>query len=379
MLKRFVFNKASIIAGLIMICCTAQASDLKQRQSQLKEIQKQISSQQSNLKDASQQREKLIKLLKQDEQAIAEAAKKVNQTKASLVAINKKLTELATRKVELDKLKAIQQQTLANQLTSAYLAGNHDYTKMMLNQQNPASIERLLAYYQYLNKARMSSISKLQETITELDSIEAAQKAQQTKLNALRLEQEQQAKVLSQEQSQRQQTLAQLQRTLNSQGAKLEQLQIEEVSLKRVVEQAIKSVQENPSMEGLASIKQKLKWPTQGRIRSSFGSTRSGQVKWKGVILAAPEGQSVAAIASGKVIYADWLRGFGMVMVVDHGKGYMSLYGHAQTLLKNAGETVSKNETIALVGRSGGQAEPGLYFEVRHKGQAVDPAKYCKR
>ncbi len=379
MLKRFVFNKASIIAGLIMICCTAQASDLKQRQSQLKEIQKQISSQQSNLKDASQQREKLIKLLKQDEQAIAEAAKKVNQTKASLVAINKKLTELATRKVELDKLKAIQQQTLANQLTSAYLAGNHDYTKMMLNQQNPASIERLLAYYQYLNKARMSSISKLQETITELDSIEAEQKAQQTKLNALRLEQEQQAKVLSQEQSQRQQTLAQLQRTLNSQGAKLEQLQIEEVSLKRVVEQAIKSVQENPSMEGLASIKQKLKWPTQGRIRSSFGSTRSGQVKWKGVILAAPEGQSVAAIASGKVIYADWLRGFGMVMVVDHGKGYMSLYGHAQTLLKNAGETVSKNETIALVGRSGGQAEPGLYFEVRHKGQAVDPAKYCKR
>ncbi len=379
MLKRFVFNKASIIAGLIMICCTAQASGLQQRQSQLKEIQKQISSQQSNLKDASQQREKLIKLLKQDEQAIAEAAKKANQTKASLVAINKKLTELATRKSELDKLKAIQQQTLANQLTSAYLAGNHDYTKMMLNQQNPASIERLLAYYQYLNKARMSSISKLQETITELDNIEAEQKAQQTKLNALILEQEQQAKVLSQEQNQRQQTLAQLQRTLNSQGAKLEQLQIEEVSLKRVVEQAINSVQENPSMEGLASIKQKLKWPTQGRIRSSFGSTRSGQVKWKGVILAAPEGQSVAAIASGKVIYADWLRGFGMVMVVDHGKGYMSLYGHAQTLLKNVGEIVNKNETIALVGRSGGQAEPGLYFEVRHKGQAVDPAKYCKR
>ncbi len=362
-----------------MLCCTVQASDLKQRQSQLKEIQKQISSQQSNLKDASNQREKLIKLLKQDEQAIAEAAKKVNQTKASLKVTDEKLAELDTRKVEIDKLKKIQQQTLANQLTSAYLAGNHDYTKMMLNQQNPASIERLLAYYQYLNDARIGSIDKLQATITELNSIEAEQKEQQTKLNALMLEQEQQAQVLTQEQGQRQQTLAQLQRTLNSQGAKLEQLQIEEASLKRVVEQALTAMKANPSMEGLGTINQKLNWPTQGRIRSSFGSPRSGQVKWKGVILAAPEGQSVTAIASGKVIYADWLRGFGMVMVVDHGKGYMSLYGHAQTLLKNAGDIVNKGETIALVGRSGGQAEPGLYFEVRHKGQAVDPARYCKR
>lgn len=96
-------------------------------------------------------------------------------------------------------------------------------------------------------------------------------------------------------------------------------------------------------------------------------------------MMAAPEGQSINAIASGKVIYADWLRGFGMVMVVDHGKGYMSLYGHAQTLLKDAGDSVKKGETIALVGRSGGQTEPGLYFEVRHKGQAVDPARYCRR
>ncbi|MCG9698438.1 peptidoglycan DD-metalloendopeptidase family protein [Shewanella sp. Isolate11] len=361
-----------------MLCCTVQAADLKQRQSQLKEIQKQISAQQSNLKDAGRQREKLVKLLKQDEQAIANAAKKVTQTKASLRVTDKKLAELDSRKVELDKLKKTQQQTLANQLTSAYLAGNHDYTKMMLNQQNPATIERLLAYYQYLNDARIDSINKLQQTISELDSIEAEQRQQKTKLNALILEQEQQAKILTQEQTQRQQTLQQLQRTLNSQGAKLEQLQIEEASLKRVVEQALNAMKANPSMEGLHKQRQ-LKWPTKGRIRSGFGSPRSGQVKWKGVILAAPEGQSVEAIAAGKVIYADWLRGFGMVMVVDHGKGYMSLYGHAQTLLKNAGDSVNKGETIALVGRSGGQTEPGLYFEVRHKGQAVDPARYCKR
>lgn len=378
MLKRFGFYKASIFAGFIMLSLTAQASDLKQRQSELEAIQKQISNQQSTLKNTSKQHEKLIKLLEKDEQAIASAARKVNDTKASLRTTDKKLAELNTQKTKLDKLKINQQKTLANQLASAYLAGNHDYTKMLLNQQSPATIERLLAYYQYLNDARMASIKELQQTIAELDNIEIAQQEQRNKLNKLVLDQEQQAKSLNQEQAQRQQTLAQLQRTLNSHGAKLEQLQIEEASLKRVVAQALNAMKDNPAMEGLSS-KQHLNWPTKGRIRSGFGSKRSGEVKWKGVLLSAPEGQSVNAIADGKVIYADWLRGFGMVMVVDHGKGYMSLYGHAQTLLKNAGDSVIKGESVALVGRSGGQTEPGLYFEVRHKGQAVDPARYCRR
>ena len=109
-----------------------------------------------------------------------------------------------------------------------------------------------------------------------------------------------------------------------------------------------------------------------------FGSSRSGQIVWKGTVLSAPEGQNINAVASGKVIYADWLRGFGMVLVIDHGKGYMSLYGHAQTLLRQPGDMVKTGESIALVGRSGGQSEPGLYFEIRNKGKAVDPAYYCR-
>ncbi|WP_394230649.1 murein hydrolase activator EnvC family protein [Shewanella colwelliana] len=361
-----------------MLSCTVQASDLKQRQTELEALQKQISSQQSTLKNTNKQHERLISLLKKDEQAIAEAAKKVNKTKQALTATDNKLTELDKRKAELDKLKKTQQDTLSNQLASAYLAGNHDYTKMLLNQQSPATIERLLAYYQYLNNARMASINELQKTLTELVSVETAQRQQKNRLNELVLNQQQQAKALNQEQEQRQQTLTQLKRTLNSHGAKLEQLQIEEASLKRVVEQALKAMQDSPAMNGLVSNKG-LRWPTKGRIKSGFGSQRSGQVKWKGIMLSAPEGQNINSIADGQVIYADWLRGFGMVMVIDHGKGYMSLYGHAQTLLKSAGDAVKKSETIALVGRSGGQTEPGLYFEVRHKGQAVDPARYCRR
>nr|WP_251073446.1 peptidoglycan DD-metalloendopeptidase family protein [Shewanella sp. NKUCC05_KAH] len=362
----------------MMLSFSAHASDLEKRKSELKSIQTQINQQQSALKTTSKQREKLLSLLRSDEEAIASAAKKVNSTKNSLAQIDTKLAELKQRQDELETLKVTQQQTLSKQLSSAYLTGNHDYTKMMLNQQSPATIERMLAYYQYLNKARMKSINELKQTLTELDEIKVSQTSKQKQLTKLVAEQQVQAKRLSQEQDQRQLTIKELQRTLNSKGAELEQLQIEEASLKRVVEQALRAMKDNPSMEGFGKQSGKLKWPTKGRVSASFGSQRSGQVVWKGTMLSAPEGQNIRAVSGGKVIYADWLRGFGLVMVIDHGKGYMSLYGHAQTLLKSPGEMVKSGEVIALVGRSGGQSEPGLYFEIRHKGQAVDPAKYCR-
>ncbi|NMD53291.1 peptidoglycan DD-metalloendopeptidase family protein [Shewanella sp. DNRA4] len=370
--------KASIIAGFMMLSFSVYASDLEKRQSELKSIQAQINQQQSALKNTSKQREKLLALLRSDEEAIAAAAKKVNSTKNSLAQIDTKLAELKQRQEELETLKVSQQKTLSKQLSSAYLAGNHDYTKMMLNQQSPATIERMLAYYQYLNKARMNSINELKKTITELDEIKVSQTSKQKQLTKLMAEQHVQSKRLNQEQDQRQLTLKELQRTLNTKGAELEQLQIEEASLKRVVEQALKAMRDNPSMEGFDKQGGKLKWPTKGRVSASFGSPRSGQVVWKGTMLSAPEGQNIRAVSGGKVIYADWLKGFGMVMVIDHGKGYMSLYGHAQALLKSPGDMVKTGEAIALVGRSGGQTEPGLYFEIRYKGQAVDPAKYCR-
>ncbi|OXS02823.1 peptidase M23 [Shewanella algae] len=371
--------KASILAGFLVFSSQLQASDLERRQSELKALQSQITAQQNALRDTGKQREKLLQLLKKDEQAIADAARKVNQTENALSDAEKRLSELKQRAAQLDKLKESQQQTLAKQLTSAYLAGNHDYSKMLLNQQDPATIERMLAYYDFLNKARMQAIEQLKQTRQELSAVQQSEQQERNRLNKLVLDQKAQSKRLNQEQDQRQQTLKELQRTISSKASELEQLQIEEASLKRVVEQALAAMRDSPSMDGLAKSRGSLNWPTKGRIKNSFGSQRSGNVRWKGVMLSAPEGQSISAVAAGKVIYADWLRGFGMVLVVDHGKGFMSLYGHAQALLKDAGDTVKAGEAVALVGRSGGQTEPGLYFEIRHKGQAVDPANYCRR
>ncbi|MBO2694344.1 murein hydrolase activator EnvC family protein [Shewanella algae] len=378
-MQKRILAKASILAGFLVFSSQLQASNLERRQSELKALQSQITAQQNALRDTGKQREKLLQLLKKDEQAIADAARKVNQTENALSDAEKRLSELKQRAAQLDKLKESQQQTLAKQLTSAYLAGNHDYSKMLLNQQDPATIERMLAYYDFLNKARMQAIEQLKQTRQELSAVQQSEQQERNRLNKLVLDQKAQSKRLNQEQDQRQQTLKELQRTISSKASELEQLQIEEASLKRVVEQALAAMRDSPSMDGLAKSRGSLNWPTKGRIKNSFGSQRSGNVRWKGVMLSAPEGQSISAIAAGKVIYADWLRGFGMVLVVDHGKGFMSLYGHAQALLKDAGDTVKAGEAVALVGRSGGQTEPGLYFEIRHKGQAVDPANYCRR
>lgn len=378
-MQKRILAKASILAGFLVFSSQLQASDLERRQSELKALQSQITTQQNALRDTGKQREKLLQLLKKDEQAIADAARKVNQTENALSDAEKRLSELKQRAAQLDKLKESQQQTLAKQLTSAYLAGNHDYSKMLLNQQDPATIERMLAYYDFLNKARMQAIEQLKQTRQELSAVQQSEQQERNRLNKLVLDQKAQSKRLNQEQDQRQQTLKELQRTISSKASELEQLQIEEASLKRVVEQALTAMRDSPSMDGLAKSRGSLNWPTKGRIKNSFGSQRSGNVRWKGVMLSAPEGQSISAVAAGKVIYADWLRGFGMVLVVDHGKGFMSLYGHAQALLKDAGDTVKAGEAVALVGRSGGQTEPGLYFEIRHKGQAVDPANYCRR
>ena len=241
-----LFVKASIVAGFIILSANATGADLSKRQSELKSIQTQISAQQNDLKNTSKQREKLITLLKKDEQAIARAAQRVNETQLSLKSITTQLTELEKQQTSLHKSKIGQQKTLSKQLSSAYLAGNHDYSKMMLNQQNPSTVERILVYYQYLNNARIKAINELKATSEQLVKVQNEQIKKQQQLNAVIVDQRQQAKQLANEQNQRQQTLTQIQRTLSDKGAQLEQLQIEEASLKRIVEQAVATAKSNP-------------------------------------------------------------------------------------------------------------------------------------
>ncbi len=367
-----------LLLSIIGIPFSSQADSITNRQSQLKTIQAQIDAQHSELKSSRSQRNQLQALLKKDDVAIGGVAKNLNRSQNKQQQLNQSLAKLEKKHTDLEKIKVTQQKTLAKQLESAYLSGNHDYAKMLLNQQDPTSIERMLTYYEYLNKARIGAIETLKSTITDLNDTQEQLQNQKSQLAKVIQTQQQQANALSQEKAQRKRTLAQLQRTLSNNSEQLEQLQIEEASLKRIIEEAIREAKNQTALSGLAKRRGKLKWPTKGQLLHRFGHSRGGQVRWKGVLMAAPEGQAIRAIAPGKVIYADWLKGFGMVIVLDHGKGYMSLYGHAQALLHSSGDNIKQGESIALVGQSGGQAEPGLYFEIRYKGKAVNPGIYCK-
>ena len=257
------------------------------------------------------------------------------------------------------------------------MTGNYDFAKMLLNQQDAANFERTITYYQYLNNERRHKIDEFRVLIVELEQVNAQLASKQQELAQLQAEQKNQQAQLTKQQASRESTLANIRSAIESDAAKIEILQQNEKNLQDALVRAQReSEKQNQTFGGLNAVKGKLLMPANGELLKMFGRIRQGQVKWKGIIIRGQVGSPIIAVHQGKVLYADWLRGFGLVTVIDHGEGFMSLYGHNQALLKQAGDIVAAGETIALLGQSGGQTNPNLYFEIRHKGQPVNPTSW---
>jgi len=355
----------------------------QQTSKNLDKVHQEIATQQKNIALTSKKREKLETQLKNDELAIAEIAKAVNFTDNELVKSQNKINQLTHQKVQLLKQKIQQQDLLAQQLRAAYSSGNHDYLKLILNQQKPASVQRTLSYYQYFNQARIDEITKFEATVKLLTQVTLEQQQQTEKLTQLKQQQVNQKQQLSNSSNTRKSTLKELSKQLLTNQQKLNKLKSEEENLSIELARLEKlsrqeQNQKSVNLNGLGSLKHKLNWPTKGRLFKRFGNRKQGLLKWKGVLINASAGQEIKSIHNGKVLFSDWLNGYGLVIVIDHGDGYMSLYGHNQALLKNVGDRVETGEPLALVGQSGGQSRAGLYFEIRHKGQAVNPKIWCQ-
>ncbi|MFT5756780.1 MAG: septal ring factor EnvC (AmiA/AmiB activator) [Alteromonadaceae bacterium] len=361
------------------ISSLAQESETqKETSKKLNNVKDSISQQQANIKDATNKRKKLHLQLKSDDLAIAKNAKEINLTQQEQQTIQKQLVKLSKQKRQFAKEKKQQEQILARQLRAAYSTGHHDYLKLMLNQENPASVQRTVTNYQYLNNARMKEIDNFKKTLDKLLLVTAEHQQQSDNLKVLAQQQLQQEVDFRKNKTQRSKTITLLNKELLNSKQLLTQLIEEEESLISALEQLAQLSQPEENLKGLSKLKHKLSWPVEGRINRSFGSEKQGYIKWKGVLMAAPVGRQVKTIHNGTVLFANWLKGYGLVTVIDHGQGYMSLYGHNQTLLKAVGERVETGEPIALVGQSGGQLQPGLYFEIRHRGQAVNPKTWCR-
>ncbi len=369
-----------LVLGQLLINNTGFAQSQAETKAKLEAVQQKILTTQNQLKQKSKELNQIEKSLQQTDQAIGQVSKALRQTESSLTDIKRRISQLETQQQELEAIKQEQLKILSSQIKSAYRVGQHDYLKVMLNQDSPAKLERVLSYYQLLNQARLEAIDKLKVTVAALEQNKQMLNQSQLELaELLDLQTNKKAELVKLKQQQSA-NLAKLKQIIKTEQQQLANLKQDENALADALQALAEAVEQLPGQldfSGLSKVKGKLLWPTKGRVKDKFGRRKSGELRWKGVMIDAPGGQLINNIYAGRVIFSDWLKGYGLVLVVEHGDGYMSLYGHNQALLKDVGDIVRAGEPIALVGQSGGQAMPGLYFEIRHQGKPIDPTQWC--
>lgn len=358
------------------------ATDYQTKAAELEKLRTTIEALRTQLDEVHSQRDTLLAQLRDAERDIGALSLRLRERDAQLHVQNKKLSALQdaqrTRGAEL----AAQRGALAAQIRAAYITGRQEYLKILLNQQDPATVGRSLIYYDYFNRARARQIKTLNETLAELARLQQAVLTQTAAVEQLRATEQQEQRTLEQHQQTRNTLLAQLNSAIQDKDHALQTLLADERRLQELLpklQRALAALGPGPGRRpDFARLKGKLPWPTSGPVVNAFGSPRmGGAMKWQGVLIGAPEGQDVTAVSQGRVVFADWLKGFGLLMIVEHGDGYMSLYGHNQSLTKRTGDWVEAGEVIASVGNSGGRASPGLYFEIRHQGEPADPLSWC--
>jgi len=350
----------------------------QQKREKLSDVQKAIAKQKSNIFNTNKQRSVLELQLKTDDLSIAKVARNINKITVDLNETQAKIISLAANKKRLSLAKKKQETLLAQQLRSAYTTGQHDYLKLLLNQDQSEKIQRTISYYQYLNQARIKEIDHFKIIITQLLQVSTDHQIQIDYLKQLKADQLQQETQFKAGKMARRKTLKKLSNKLLSSQQKLDKLLTEENNLNEAIKKLTAILKAEVSLTGLSQLKRKLAWPVKGKIKHKFGTPKQGYLTWKGVLISAPISRHVQTIHNGTVIFSDWLKGYGLLIVIDHGNGYMSLYAHNQTLLKSVGDNVKTGEPISLVGQSGGLERSGLYFEIRHRGKVLNPKIWCK-
>jgi len=374
----------------VFICLTSlplHAEDLEEKSAQLDSVRHQIENVKTSMEKARLETDTLQTELKKNETSAGNIALNIREIERQLQQRNKRLKQLNDRKSLHEKALAEQKQALSQQIRSAYMVGKNDYMKLLLNQEDPARVGRALAYYDYHNQARARQINSVNTEIEAITQLENNIKRENDALLKLRKNQLAKEREISQSRRERENILAKLLNELEKQGFELQALQQQEQETKNLLEKIIKkqarddrgSVAFFEDIPPFNSLKGKLDWPLKGKLSTRFGSRKQGgKLKWQGVVINAELGVDVQAVSSGQVVFADWFRNLGLLIIIDHGDGYMSLYGYNQSLLKKTGDWVLPGEVISLAGDSGGQLRSGIYFEIRNNGTPVNPARWCR-
>ncbi|WP_439854029.1 peptidoglycan DD-metalloendopeptidase family protein [Pseudomonas yamanorum] len=428
--------RALITLALVCLLQPAFADERAQTQQQLDATRQDITELKKLLGKLQEEKSGVQKDLRGTETEMGKLEKQVQELQKELKKSESELERLDAEKKKLQSARVEQQRLIAIQARAAYQNGRQEYLKLLLNQQNPEKFARTLTYYDYLSKARLEQLKSFNETLRQLANVETEIANQQPQLLDQKSALDSQRDELDKVRKERQQALAKLNDDVKARDAKLKNREQDQADLAKVLKtieetlarqareaeearqkaliaqqeaekkrereaaEAVASATDAPaprkparaapgplvssageSFGGpFASARGKLPWPVDGRLLARFGETRGDdtRAKWDGVMISAGAGTQVHAIHGGRVVFADWLRGAGLLVILDHGNGYLSLYGHNQTLLKAAGDVVKAGESISTVGNSGGQDTPALYFAIRQQGRPSDPAQWCR-
>jgi septal ring factor EnvC (AmiA/AmiB activator) len=350
----------------------AQLEKLKSRISELSDAQSRELRERDSVQASLREAELRISRLTREQRSLEKKASTARQ----------RLNDLEAEQAVLAAEKRTQLDWLGKTVRASYQAGRQERIKLLLNQEQPDQIARLLRYQEYYQRARSNRLKAVNGELDELKAIALrVDKARQVLLEK-RTEVQRHADKLQGAQKERQTTLASLNRSLDSRGSNLNQLKADQQRLQKLLEDMQRSLNDIPADLGgkpFGNLAGKLPWPVEARISTGYNSRREGALRWQGVIFNAAPGTPVRAIHAGRVVFADWLRGYGLLTIVDHGNGYLTLYGYNQSLLREVGEWVSAGDSLALAGNSGGNRTNGLYFEIRHRGKAVNPTRWCNQ
>lgn len=352
-----------------------KGAELDKLRGAIKEVQSQI-------EEARDDRARALAQLEATERRIAAVTRTLGEVDNQLRELRVRLELLqSTRLAQQARLKS-QRELLARQMRAHYALGREAPLRTLLAVNDPAALGRTLVFYDYLGKARAQRIRGINATLGDISSVEADIRRRNDDLHILVERRRQQAQALREQQDVRRQLVARLDTEISSRERRLSRLKEDERALQALVErlrqQLSKIPKDNvpPPAGPLAKLKGKLPWPGEGALVARYGTPRVGSLRWAGVVIAMNDGAPVRAVAAGRVVFADFLRGYGLLMIVDHGGGYMSLYGYNRELRKVVGESVDMNDVIATAG--GEAPDPaGLYFELRHGGKPVDPTQWC--
>ena len=354
----------------------------KVKERELEEVRERISALKASMDTSAAPRDPVPGELQSAEMEISEKRIRLKELERERDYSTRRRAELDAkieqREAELD----LESSQLAEQVRAAYMSGSQERIKLLLNQRDPATLGRLISYYEYFNDFRAGNIEVVNDHLAELATLRSEVAAEEARLAGLAKERYAELTKLNAAQENRQSLLATLQGRMATESKEIEQLAAQEKDLTRLIDELTSILSDYPisSEDPFTAHKGRLTWPVAGTLIHDFGQPRvSNQVQWNGVVLAAPRGREVRAVYHGRVVFSDWLAGLGLLVIVDHGEGYMTLYGYNETTLKNSGDWVAPGDVIATVGDSGGQSRSALYFEIRRGTKPQNPRQWVTR